>query len=88
MTAALAEQIAGTWRVRFAGQVGCAPKTVGPIADDATGRLESTTGIPTCHLEATLNGGEMDVIMTVIRNPGGPLRAGTTYEFKGTRVAR
>lgn len=45
------------------------------ITFNATGHLDSTTGIPTCHFEATIDGDDMDLKMKVIRNPGGPLGA-------------
>jgi hypothetical protein len=53
------------------------------ITFNATGSLSSTAGIPTCHFEATIDGDEMDVKMTVTRNPGGPLGAGVVYHFTG-----
>jgi hypothetical protein len=55
------------------------------ITFNATGHRDSTTGIPTCHFEATIDGDEMDLKMTVIRNPGGPLAAGIVYDFKGRK---
>ena len=55
------------------------------ITFNATGHRDSTTGIPTCHFEATIDGDEMDLKMTVIRNPGGPLGAGIVYDFKGKK---
>ena len=121
MTAATADRIDGTWKVRFAGPPEHAPKTVGlivldlkvdldavtglarigvwpgdaPIADgkingdhisfNATGHLGSTTGIPTCHFEAMIHGDGMDLTMTAIRNPGGPLGAGMVYNYSGQR---
>jgi hypothetical protein len=55
------------------------------ITFNATEHRDSTTGIPTCHFEATVDGDEMDLKMTVIRNPGGPLGAGIIYDFKGKK---
>ncbi|MGB6941993.1 MAG: hypothetical protein WBE37_06340 [Bryobacteraceae bacterium] len=55
------------------------------ITFNATGTRDSTTGVPTCRFEATVNGDRMDLKMTVIRNPGGPLGAGMVYDFKGRK---
>jgi hypothetical protein len=53
------------------------------ISFNATGHLGSTTGVPTCHFEGTIHGDEMDLIMTVTRNPGGPLGGGIAYDYRG-----
>ena len=70
---------------------GPAPIANGQIAGtsltfDATGHITSKTGIPTCHFAATLNGTELDVIMTVTKNPGGSLAANTAYTYIGTKM--
>jgi hypothetical protein len=53
------------------------------IIFDATGHLTSTTGIPTCHFEATIVEGEMLLTMTMTRNaPGAPE---TIFKFKGKK---
>jgi hypothetical protein len=51
----------------------------------ATGHLSSTTGIPTCQLDVTVDGDQMFVKLTTIRDGGGPLPLGVTYEYKGSR---
>jgi len=56
------------------------------VTFDATGHITSKTGIPTCHFAATLNGTELEVIMTVTKNPGGALAANTEYIYTGTKV--
>jgi hypothetical protein len=66
-----------------------------PIADgridgnkvtfNATGSRGSTTGIPTCHFEATVDGDEMTLKMTAIKNPGGPLGEGVVYGYRGRK---
>jgi len=55
------------------------------ISFNATGHLGSTTGVPTCHFEATINGDEMDLTMTATRNPGGPLGEGMVYGYRGKK---
>jgi hypothetical protein len=56
------------------------------ITFTATGRLDSTTGKPTCAFVATVRDDEMALTMTVVRNAGGPLAADTPYEFSGTKA--
>jgi len=56
------------------------------ISFTATGTKSSTTGIPTCQFEGTLNGSELVLKMKVIRNPGGPLVRDTVYEYRGERI--
>jgi hypothetical protein len=51
----------------------------------ATGRLPSTTGIPTCQFEATLSGGELLIKLSTVRNPGGP-GSGGVYEYRGSKL--
>lgn len=51
----------------------------------ATGHLSSTTGIPTCQLDVTVRGNQMFVKLTTVKNGGGPLPLGATYEYKGAR---
>ena len=51
----------------------------------ATGRLSSTTGIPTCQLDVTVHRDEMFVKLTTIKNGGGPLPLGVAYQYKGER---
>lgn len=57
------------------------------IAFNATGRLGSTTGIPTCHFQVEVEGDEMNVRMTAIKNAGGPLGSDVVYSYKGKRTA-
>jgi len=76
--------------VRIGAWPGDAPIADGKLDGDrltfnATGKLSSTTGIPTCHFEATIDGDEMDLKMTVTRNPGGPLGTGIVYRYKGKK---
>ena len=71
---------------------GDAPITDGKVDGDhltftATGHLSSTTGIPTCQLDARLHGDEMILLLSAIKNAGGPLApAPMTYEYKGKRL--
>ena len=58
------------------------------ITFTATGRLGSTTGIPTCQFVATVHGAEMTLTMTAIRNAGGPLGPGVPYEYAGKRQSQ
>lgn len=55
------------------------------ITFNATGHLNSTTGIPTCKFVATVHGDEMLLTMTVVANAGGPLAADVDYKYKGKR---
>jgi len=50
---------------------------------NATGHLSSSTGIPTCHCEVTIESGEMLLTMTMIKNP--TCAAGTPFQFKGRK---
>jgi len=50
------------------------------ISFDATGHLESSTGIPTCHFQGTVVDGQMMLEMTMTRNPA----ASGTFVFKGS----
>jgi len=52
----------------------------------ATGVLGSTTGIPTCRIDATIKGDEMILTLTAIRNGGGPLGPNYPYEYRGKRI--
>ena len=54
------------------------------ISFDATGHLDSSTGIPTCHFEGNLVGNEMVLKMTMTRNPPNP-SARETFVFKGKK---
>lgn len=51
----------------------------------ATGHLGSTTGIPTCKFDVTVQGDEMHVTMTAIKNAGGPLPFGYSFDYVGKR---
>lgn len=51
----------------------------------ATGHLSSTSGIPTCRIDATINGDEMVLTLTAVRNGGGPLGPDYPYAYKGGR---
>jgi hypothetical protein len=53
------------------------------IIFDATGDLDSSTGIPTCHFEATVVGNEMLLTMTFTRNS--PVSQATAFKFSGTK---
>ncbi len=53
------------------------------ITFTATGNRTSTTGIPTCKFDVTVQGDEMSLTMTVIANAGGPLAPDLPYEYKG-----
>jgi len=55
------------------------------ITFTATGHLESTTGIPTCKLDVTIQDDEMHVVLTAIKNAGGPLPFGYTFNYTGKR---
>ena len=57
------------------------------ITFTATGTRSSTTGIPTCKFVVTVRNDDMFLTMTVIANAGGPLAAGTPYEFSGKRAS-
>jgi hypothetical protein len=59
-----------------------AGKIVGDrITFEPTGHLTSTTGIPTCHFEATLADDEMVLTMKVTRNASAP----GVFKFKGKK---
>jgi hypothetical protein len=67
---------------------GLAPIAAGRIDGDrvifdATGHLDSTTGIPTCHFEATVVGDEMLLTMTFTRNS--PVSQATAFKFSGAK---
>jgi hypothetical protein len=69
---------------------GEAPIADGKIDGDritftATGHLDSTTGIPTCKFEVTVHGAEMRLTMTAVKNPGGPLPQGVSFEYAGKK---
>ncbi len=81
-----------TGMVRIGVWPGDAPIADGKIDGDritftATGRLDSTSGIPTCRFEVTVHGDDMSVAMTVISNLGGPLSDRRIYEFKGQKIS-
>ena len=59
----------------------------GHITFSATGNRDSTTGIPTCVFDATLDGDTMHASFRVIQNPGGPLAGNRDYRYVGTRIA-
>ena len=58
----------------------------GHVTFTGTGKLSSTTGIPTCRFDVTVHEDKMRLTMTAIRNPGGPLAPGHTYEYVGGRT--
>jgi hypothetical protein len=81
----------GSDRVRYRWP-GDAPIADGKVDGDritftATGRLTSTTGIPTCRFVVTVHGDEMVLTMSVVANPGGPIGSGVAYEYKGKRIS-
>lgn len=55
------------------------------ITFTATGHRESTTGIPTCKLDVTMQDDEMHVVLTAIKNAGGPLPFGYAFNYTGKR---
>ena len=55
------------------------------ITFTATGHLGSTTGIPTCQFGVTIQDDEMHVVMTAIKNAGGPLPFGYAFNYTGKR---
>jgi hypothetical protein len=55
------------------------------ITFTATGNRESTTGIPTCKLDVTIQDDEMHVVLTAIKNAGGPLPLGYAFNYTGKR---
>ena len=57
----------------------------GRITFTATGRLTSSTGIPTCRFEVTVNGEEMTAAMTAISNS---FIGDERLIFKGRRIER
>jgi hypothetical protein len=112
----------GTWKVRFDGDPGGAPKTVGSMILDlkvegeavsgtvtigawpgrapivngtvknghitfsATGTRSSTTGIPSCEFDVTVDGETMRASFRVTQNPGGPLAGNHEYRYRGARI--
>jgi hypothetical protein len=71
---------------------GEAPISDGKIEGDhitftATGHIGSSTGIPTCKFDVTIKGDEMHVVMTAVKNAGGPLPLGYSFNYVGTRQA-
>jgi hypothetical protein len=57
------------------------------ITFTATGHLSSTTGIPTCQIVAIVKDGAMEVTLSVIRNAGGPLGPGRSYQYSGKKLS-
>jgi hypothetical protein len=57
----------------------------GHITFTATGHLGSTTGIPTCKFDVTIEGDEMHVTMSAVKNAGGPLPYGHLFNYIGAR---
>jgi hypothetical protein len=55
------------------------------ITFTATGVRGSTTGIPTCKLDVTMQDDEMHVVLTAIENAGGPLPFGYAFNYTGKR---
>src|SRR5258708_36168426 len=51
------------------------------ITFTATGHIGSTTGIPTCKFDVTIQDEEMDVTLTAIKNAGGPLPYGHAFNY-------
>ena len=59
----------------------------GHITFTATGHLDSSTGIPTCKFDVTIEGDKMHVALSAIKNAGGPLPPGYSFNYVGTRQA-
>jgi len=75
-----------TGLVHIGSWPGDAPIAEGKVRGDrivfeATGHLDSSTGIPTCRFEGTLNGEELIVKMTMTQNAA----AHDTFVFKGKK---
>ena len=71
---------------------GSAPISDGKIEDDhitftATGHLDSSTGIPRCKFDVTIEGDKMHVTLSAIKNAGGPMAPGYSFNYIGTRQA-
>jgi hypothetical protein len=71
---------------------GPAPISDGKIEGDhitftATGHLDSSTGIPTCKFDVTIEGDKMHVVLSAIKNAGGPMAPGYSFNYVGTRQA-
>jgi len=83
---AVKDDLTGT--ARIGSWPGEAPISDGKVDGDritftATGHLSSTTGIPTCQFVGTVEGDEMVLTMTVIRNSF--TKPGAAYLFKGKK---
>jgi hypothetical protein len=79
-----------TGAVQIGSWPGAAPISDGKLEGDrlsfhATGHLDSSTGIPTCQLDVTIQGDEMIVFLRAIKNEKG-LGGGVTYEYRGRRT--
>ena len=59
----------------------------GHITFSATGNRDSTTGIPTCVFDVTVDGDTMHASFRVTHNWGGPLAGNHDYRYVGTRIA-
>jgi hypothetical protein len=59
----------------------------GHITFSATGNRDSTTGIPTCVFDVTVDGDTMHASFRVTQNPGGPLAGNREYRYVGTRTS-
>jgi hypothetical protein len=57
------------------------------ITFTATGHLDSSTGIPTCKFDVTIEGDKMHVVLSAIKNAGGPMALGYSFNYVGTRQA-
>jgi hypothetical protein len=57
----------------------------GHITFTATGHLDSSTGIPTCKFDVTIEGDKMHVVLSAIKNAGGPLPPGYSFNYVGAR---
>jgi hypothetical protein len=55
------------------------------ITFTATGHLDSSTGIPTCKFDVTIEGDKMHVALRAIKNAGGPMAPGYTFNYTCTR---
>jgi hypothetical protein len=55
------------------------------ITFNATGHLSSTTGIPTCAFDVTMEGDEMHVTFKAVKNGGGPVGTGEEFRYTGRR---
>ena len=79
-----------TGRATIGAWPGEAPISDGKIEGNhitftATGVRGSTTGIPTCQFAVTVQDDEMHVVLTAVKNAGGPLPFGYAFNYTGKR---